>query len=515
MPMIVMSVSGRVRHIRPLPSDSTTASVPVSATPKLAPETATRARRNTSRRWVPAAAARTLGSSVSVSRSTSAISAAKMSRISARPRWMAGTRMCDGLSCPSWTMSSARSVSCAVMPAASSASLRPISWVAIDLTLTTSWAPVARTRSSTIRLASAASRAQCTVPPRAVTLRSSSSSSSGRRAIVSALMADPASRSASQSGTSPTTAARFDRIVAVAWARLRRRRVSASASRAAAGKGRSPVSCPTAVSAGGPGTRPRGIPRKVLIAPPSRRAREDLGEVDGAHAGAQPGEAAADVHEARRVARGHDLGPSREDRAHLVGEHRGRGVGVLDRERPAEAAARVRGGQLDEVDAADRPEQPEWHVADPEHVDEQLGELVGAGGDHLGTGREGLVAGPARHGRVLVADRTDARARRRDDRVAALGERPLEDVDVVAHEARRVVLVAGVRVHLPAARLRLREDDLVAEPLEEGHRGAGDVGEQHVAEAGDEEGDPHVGLLAVEPVAVDARAMSSGGKTTC
>ena len=45
-----------------------------------------------------------------------------------------------------------------VMPAAASASLRPISWVAIDLTLTTSVSPVAWTRSVTIRLASAASR---------------------------------------------------------------------------------------------------------------------------------------------------------------------------------------------------------------------------------------------------------------------------------------------------------------------------------------------------------------------
>ncbi len=50
MPMTVMSVSGRVRHMRPLPSDSTTASVPVSAMPKLAPETATFVVRNFARR---------------------------------------------------------------------------------------------------------------------------------------------------------------------------------------------------------------------------------------------------------------------------------------------------------------------------------------------------------------------------------------------------------------------------------------------------------------------------------
>ena len=145
----------------------------------------------------------------------------KISRISARFLWIAGTRMWLGLSSPSWTMSSARSVSCAAMPAASSASFSPISWVAIDLTLTTSEAPVACTSRVTISLASFASRAQCTVPPRAVTCRSRETRCSSRRAIVAALMARPASRSSSQSGTSPTTAARLPRMVLVAWPRLR------------------------------------------------------------------------------------------------------------------------------------------------------------------------------------------------------------------------------------------------------------------------------------------------------
>ena len=64
MPMTVIRTSGRVRHIRPLPSDSTTTTVPVSATAKLAPETATLARRNFSRRWSRAASASSGGSSV-------------------------------------------------------------------------------------------------------------------------------------------------------------------------------------------------------------------------------------------------------------------------------------------------------------------------------------------------------------------------------------------------------------------------------------------------------------------
>ena len=174
MPITVISVSGSVRHIRPLPSDSTTHSVPVSAIAKLAPLIPTLADRNRRRRCVRAASVSAAGESVSPG-STSPISRRKMSRISARLRWMAGTRMCDGRSWPSWTISSARSVSWAVMPAAANASLRPISSVTIDLTLTASADPVARTRPVTISLASVASRAQCTTPPRAVTCSSSCS----------------------------------------------------------------------------------------------------------------------------------------------------------------------------------------------------------------------------------------------------------------------------------------------------------------------------------------------------
>jgi hypothetical protein len=148
-----MSVSGRVRHIRPLPSDSTTTSVPVSAIAKLAPETATLARRNFSRRCSRAASASRRGSSV---RSSGAGSTHEVHLATEdltdllRLRWIAGTRMWLGRSCPSWTMSSARSVSQARIPAASRASLSSISWVAIDLTLTTSSVPLVLAMSTTI-----------------------------------------------------------------------------------------------------------------------------------------------------------------------------------------------------------------------------------------------------------------------------------------------------------------------------------------------------------------------------
>ena len=88
---------------------------------------------------------------------------------------------CDGRSPASWTMRSARSVSIGSIPAAASASFSPISSVVSDLTLTTLRSPVADTRSTTSALASAASRAQCTTPPAAVTAASSRTRSSSRR----------------------------------------------------------------------------------------------------------------------------------------------------------------------------------------------------------------------------------------------------------------------------------------------------------------------------------------------
>ena len=108
MPITVISTSGSVVHIRPLPSDSTTQIVPVSAAAKFAPEIATRARRNASRRWSRAASASSAGSSESFGQ---AEASRKRSRISARFLWIAGTRRCDGRSPASWMISSARSVS--------------------------------------------------------------------------------------------------------------------------------------------------------------------------------------------------------------------------------------------------------------------------------------------------------------------------------------------------------------------------------------------------------------------
>src|SRR5262249_34693709 len=58
-------------------------------------------------------------------------------------------------------------------------------------------------------------------------------------------------------------------------------------------------------------------------------------------------------------------------------------------------------------------------------------------------------------------------------------------------ERRRGVAVAAVRMELPAARLRVREHDLVPESLEDRDRRPADLREDRVADAGDEQRDSH------------------------
>ncbi len=122
--------------------------------------------------------------------------------------------MCDDQSPSSCRISSAKSVSSAWMPASARAAFRWISSVVSDFIFTTSLTPWARATSTTTALASAASLAQWTWPPALTTADSNCTRYSSRCARTSALMALPASRSSSQSGSSPTTLARFrlDRV---------------------------------------------------------------------------------------------------------------------------------------------------------------------------------------------------------------------------------------------------------------------------------------------------------------
>ena len=243
------------------------------------------------------------------------------------------------------------------MPSASSASLRPISWVTIDLTFTTSSMPWALATSATIAHASAASRAQRTVAPAAVSRSSRRTSCVSSENSAASLIAAPASRSSSQFSTSATTRARLSRMVAVACARLRRSWVSSSAALAATGN--------------------FGIPTKVPVMTCPFRRGQDLGQVHHAYAGPLAGQRPADVHQAAVVAGDQHLRAGLAHVAGLVGDHRHRGVGVLDREGAAEAAALLGPRQLDEVEAAHRLQQPCGPVADAQHPQRVAGRVVG------------------------------------------------------------------------------------------------------------------------------------------
>ncbi len=172
MPAVTMCTRGGVVVSSALPSLVTVQMAPVSATRKLAPEMPTSALRNfarSSRRalWTMAA-----GSSAAGGGWCPALnSRATCSRV----RCIAGQMMCEGVSPASWMMCSAKSVSTRSIPASASACGRPISSPSIDLTRVTRRAPASRQRSSTIRQASSAVAAQCTVAPEAMALRSNCS----------------------------------------------------------------------------------------------------------------------------------------------------------------------------------------------------------------------------------------------------------------------------------------------------------------------------------------------------
>ena len=95
IPITEISTCGKVRHMRPLPSDSTTHTVPLSATAKFAPLIATGTLRNLRRRCWRAAFANSFGLSDKLSMPSVRVNS---SRISARFLWMAGTRICDEVS---------------------------------------------------------------------------------------------------------------------------------------------------------------------------------------------------------------------------------------------------------------------------------------------------------------------------------------------------------------------------------------------------------------------------------
>ena len=277
IPITVTSTSGSVVHMRPLPSDSTTQTVPVSATAKLAPLTATGTRRNFSRRWRRAASA----SVASARRSASSVAAivpreqlADLGAVAVDRRHEDVRRAVAARAGRSARPGRSRSPRC---PAPASASLRPISSVASDLTLITSSAPCSRgdpRRRSRWPRRRRAPSGPCR--RRASTAASSCSSCSARWRSARSLIAAPASRSSSQSGTSPTT-------------------------RGALGADRRASPCPCCGAAG----LSRERDSRAASGKAARCHRRSVARISArcivAHAGPLPAQRAADVHQARVV----------------------------------------------------------------------------------------------------------------------------------------------------------------------------------------------------------------------
>ena len=296
------------------------------------------------------------------------------------------------------------------MPSASSASLRPISWVTIDLTLTTSSTPWAFAIDATIALASAASLAQCTVAPLAVSDASSSSSWVPRSRSADSLTPAPASRSSSQSEFSfdlvdqalplgPDRAGGVGEVVPQLGVAERLVRGDRELRHPDEGAPLGAHSVAARISA----RCTLRTPDCWRVSSPPMCVRQELSPATSTSA------------------------PVSQHVAGLVGAHRHGGVGVLEREGAAEAAALVGARELQQGEPADLLEQPPRPVADPEHpqrvagrvvgdrvrvvgadvghaehVDEELRELVDLR-RRLGDGRlQRGVAGAARDDRVLV-----------------------------------------------------------------------------------------------------------------
>ena len=205
--------------------------------------------------------------------------------------------MCDGVSSPSWMISCARSVSQAWMPRSLERLVEPgllgRQRLGLDDLGRRRARRSGRRRSGCTR---SPSRAQCTTPAGPAHRRLELEQCSSRWRRTRSLIARPASRSSSQSASSATTSARLARIVCVAWPRLRRSCVSASAVRAACGNG---IAGTAGRSSAGRRARRRA----------SLGRGQDLGDVHRAHAGPLARERAADMHQAGVVGAAHTSAP--------------------------------------------------------------------------------------------------------------------------------------------------------------------------------------------------------------
>ena len=486
IPITVISTSGSVVHMRPLPSDSTTQIVPVSATAKFAPEIATRARRNASRRWSRAASASSAGSS-------------------------------ERLRQPE--------------PVAEEvADLGP---VLVDRRHEQMRRPLVRELDDQLREVGLdrpdAGRLERLVEPDLV----------GRERLHLHDLVGPLGPD--ERDHELVRLRRVARPVHRAARRLDGRleldehRVETGERLVLDRRARGPQELP--VGHLGHDRRPLGADRASWRAgcwpapagsraPPARRAgssraarrgdrrRRRRGSAASAHDARisarcsgrtrqpAPPQAAADVHQARAVAGADAVRARRDDRRQLLVEHRRRDVGVLDGERAAEAAALLGLREVDELEPGtarrsrsgasptrrSRSEwQVGWYVTVPSNVEPTSSTprtpVRNCESSQVRAGTP-PSSPPSRPGIVLSHLRRTRAGGRHDGVVGR------EDLHEPAREELRLARIPGVPVHLAAARLLDREHDLDPEPLEHRHGRLADLRIERVGETRDEQGNP-------------------------
>ena len=457
IPITVTRVSGSVVQKRPLPSDSTTHTAAGLGHAEVRAAHAPSGRRGTAR----ADAAR---ASRPAPRGSSGRLLARRDRALEQRADLA--RGCSGspargcaTACrrPSCTISSARSVSTASMPSASSAVVQPdlVGGERLDLDHLARAARVGDAGHDRVRLRARRGPSAPRRRPRSRS-RSSRSSCSGSVAMARALIAAPASRS----------------CLPVGQLRHHGRRAWPgswwwpSAGCGAAG-------CPRARCA-----RRRGSPRWLTRRPPAPRPGASSARLRAGGAAPPPmcirHELSAATHTSARGVRARarslsasiaaDMSafltanvPPKPQHSSASGSSTSSSPRTA-REQPQRPVAhvqqpgRVAGGVI-----GHRVREGRAHVLHPEPVHEELAQLDHARHERPDLALQPVVAGQAGDVRVLLAHHAHAGGGRRDHHLGVA-----ERVHEAPHQRHGLELVAAVGVHLPAAGLLLREVHLVA-----------------------------------------------------
>src|SRR5947209_8049851 len=125
--------------------------------------------------------------------------------------------------------------------------------------------------------------------------------------------------------------------------------------------------------------------------------------------------------------------------------------------------------------------------------DEKLRKFVHARDEQFNGFDQRLVAGEHGGSRIEVTYHTNTGRRRRDNDLGLL-----EYLDEVAKQLDGLALIAGVIMHLPAARLCLGKVHSEVQSLQQSRGGNADLGKERVVEASDEERDSHRLILSIQ-----------------